>query len=184
MPVDLTTGNLPPDTNAALALEQIKTTPQREMILSSHELWAGAGQNLGGVFYHYNPATTTNTSFTYTADNAVLQPDSWQPLLNAQWLDNNGDCQIVVSAFVENMQVRLSFWDLEYGFSAFATLIPVDGKPQWIQDTITITAANLAAYGTFWVGALEIKKDVHETFARLYNVHAKVLYRSASDIPR
>lgn len=184
MPVELTSGNLPPETNEAFATEQIKATTQEKMILLSHELWAGAGQSLGGIYYHYAPAYTTSTTFNSTTTTDVLSPDSWQPLLNAQWVDDNGDCTIVVSAFVENMIVRFSLFDTEYGYSDFVTLTPVDGKPQWVQGSITITAALLTSYGPFRVGVLEYRRDVHEAFGALYNIHAKVLYTSASDIPR
>lgn len=185
MSIELTQGNLPPSSNEVLIDEQIKSNTQLEMVLLAHEEWSNAGQSLGGLHLAGSMAArTSSTTFTQSTINSTLQLSSWAPLLDCQWVSYNGDMKVVVSAFVSNAEVRFSLFDLNYGYSDFVTLTPINGSAQWVKGTITISAAQISSYGPLRVGVLEFRRLLFAGEGLLYNIGAKVLYRSASDIPR
>jgi len=184
MSILLTQGNLPPLSPESSLDAQIRGSTQGGMIAQTHELWSNAGHSLGGITYATTTFSTSNLAYTKIPTSAVLPLSSYSPLLDASHVRDNGEVVVRFWAFVQNAQVQFSVRDFEYGVLIQNNAAAVSGTWQWVTGTLIIPLVTLNLYGPRLVGAFEIRRLTFTGTGTLRQISAKVLYRTATDIPR
>lgn len=130
MAVVLSYGNVPPARGRILLGEQVRDSDWRQIARLNTELWAQAGESLGGLIYDRAALTTTNTTYNIGSRWTL---DRWQPVARLTWRHETVDqSKLFIDAYVRNIDIKVYTYNGAWTLLATASAACTNNTPQWI----------------------------------------------------
>ena len=181
MAITLSYGNQPPGAGRVVLGEQVRNDDQATLVQLNHELWACAGESLGGLLYDRAAWTTSSTTFGVGGGWALSQ---WQPVVNFTWrltTLTGGSSALRSAAWVRNCDIRVLIYSQTYTLLATLPVIScTSNTPQWISATQGFSG--LSGAGTR-ICAVQARRAGFAADGALYHFGAKAAPATASQIP-
>ena len=179
MSVTLTRGNAPPSRGSILLGERVDNNDWRAIARLNNELFACAGEALGGLVYDRAAWGTASTSFNFGLNWSL---DRWQPIANLTWRIANTDRSYIwYDAYVRNLDIQVQV--LNSSYSVLATLplvLCTDNTPQWLAGRSEITGLNSVSTRIF---QLQARRSTFAADGALYHFGGKAGASLAAQLP-
>lgn len=181
MAITLTYGNQPPSPSRIVLGEQVRNDDQATLVQLNHELWACAGESLGGLIYDRAAWTTSSTSFGAGGGWAL---DQWQPVVNLEWRLTSltgTSTSLRVAAYARNLDLRVLVLNPNYTVaSTLGVLAATSNTPGWLGAIQGISGLSGTGQRVLQVQA---RRAAFAADGALYHFGCRAMPSSAAQIP-
>lgn len=178
MAVTLFYGKKPPARGRILLGEQMRDDDWRAIAQLNTELWAQAGENLGGLIYDRTPWQTSLTSFNIGSGWSL---DRWQPIANMKFRHVTTDqTTLFYNAYVRNADIQIQVFNGSWTLLSTTSVNCTSNTPQWLQNRVVLTGLNTSEVRIF---QLQARRNSFAADATVYHFGAKAGATAAAQVP-